>query len=58
MRSRSTKHFEKVDEWNWNDMSDSDILAHISKDLFDFNQDAGLLQVPGPHKDCNDKYGY
>jgi hypothetical protein len=56
-RARSTKNFSKVDNWNRNDMSDNDILAHIRKHLFDFNQDAGLLHVPGAHKDRNDKYG-
>ena len=38
------------------EMSDYDILAHIRRHLFHFNKDAGIIHVPGDHRDRNDKY--
>ena len=51
------KDFVEMERWDWMEMSDSDILAHIRRHLFQFNQDAGIIHVPGPHRDSNDKYG-
>ena len=38
-------------------MSDADIQAHIRRHLFDFNKDAGIMHVPGAHRDRVAEYG-
>jgi len=49
--------FQEVESWNRNDMSDADIHAHIRRHLFDFNKEAGILHVPGSHKDRVNQFG-
>ena len=51
------KDFVEVERWDRMEMSDSDILAHIRRHLFQFNKDAGIIHVPDAHRDRNDKYG-
>ena len=49
--------FQEVESWNRNDMSDADIHAHIRGHLFEMNKDAGILHMPGSHKDRVNQFG-
>jgi hypothetical protein len=49
--------YEMVDEWEREGISDADIQAHIRGHLYNLNKEAGLLHVPGAHRDRVSIYG-
>jgi hypothetical protein len=45
-----------VNRWNWPDHSDEDIKVFIRVELDVLNLTAGIIHVPGAHKDRNNEY--
>ena len=43
--------FDDVDRWDCSNTTNPEILNHIRKFLDDCNHEAGILHVPGAHKD-------
>jgi hypothetical protein len=51
------RQWNEVNLWNREDHALQDIKAFIRAELDDLNRSAGILHVPGAHKDRNNEYG-
>ena len=51
------RQWNEVNRWNREDHALQDIKAFIRAELDDLNRSAGILHVPGAHKDRNNEYG-
>ena len=46
-----------MNRWDRNDSTDEEILVFIRRDLDELNSSAGILHLPGSHKDRKNEYG-
>jgi hypothetical protein len=56
-RANLSRVFEEIDRWDRGDHSEEEILVFIRKHLDDLNRSAGIVSIPGSHKDRKSMYG-
>ena len=56
-RINEPRDWIEVERWNRSDHSDQDIKVFIRAELDALNRAAGIMHLPGAHKDRNNEYG-
>ena len=51
------REWTEMNRWDRSDSTDEEILVFIRRDLDELNSSAGILHLPGSHKDRKNEYG-
>ena len=56
-KNNKVRDWIETKRWNRTDHSDKDIEAFVRAELDELNRSAGIMHLPGAHKDSVNKYG-